>query len=79
MWTAAIQTYATFALALRKHFEKFFAFLRSEGVEPTNNSAERALRCAVQWQAGVRKANSPLHACSRSLAPGACRIERLPP
>jgi transposase len=38
------------ALALLKHFEKFFAFLRSEGVEPTNNSAERALRCAVQWR-----------------------------
>jgi transposase len=38
------------ALALLKHFEKFFAFLRHEGVEPTNNSAERALRCAVQWR-----------------------------
>ncbi len=38
------------ALALLKHFEKFFAFLRNEGVEPTNNSAERALRCAVQWR-----------------------------
>jgi transposase len=38
------------ALALLKHFEKFFAFLRIEGVEPTNNSAERALRCAVQWR-----------------------------
>ena len=38
------------ALALLKHFGKFFAFLRNEGVEPTNNSAERALRCAVQWR-----------------------------
>jgi transposase len=38
------------ALALLKHFERFFAFLRKEGVEPTNNSAERALRCAVQWR-----------------------------
>jgi transposase len=38
------------ALALLKHFEKFFAFLRNQGVEPTNNSAERALRCAVQWR-----------------------------
>ena len=38
------------ALALLKHFEKFFAFLSNEGVEPTNNSAERALRCAVQWR-----------------------------
>jgi hypothetical protein len=38
------------ALAMLKHFEMFFAFLRIEGVEPTNNSAERALRCAVQWR-----------------------------
>jgi transposase len=38
------------AVALLTHFEKFFAFLRNEGVEPTNNSAERALRCAVQWR-----------------------------
>jgi transposase len=41
---------ANLALALLKHFERFFAFLRNEGVEPTNNSAERALRCAVQWR-----------------------------
>jgi transposase len=41
---------ANLAFALLKHFEKFFAFLRNEGVEPTNNSAERALRCAVQWR-----------------------------
>lgn len=38
------------ALTLLKHFEEFFAFLRNEGVEPTNNSAECALRCAVQWR-----------------------------
>jgi transposase len=38
------------ACALLLHFEKFFAFLRNEGVEPTNNAAERALRCAVQWR-----------------------------
>jgi len=38
------------ACALLLHFEKFFAFLRNEGVEPTNNVAERALRCAVQWR-----------------------------
>ena len=38
------------ALALLNHLEKFFAFLRCEGVEPTNNSVERALRCAVQWR-----------------------------
>jgi transposase len=41
---------ANLALALLEHFERFFAFLRHEGVEPTNNVAERALRCAVQWR-----------------------------
>ncbi len=37
------------ALALLQHFERFFAFLRHEGVEPTNNVAERgaALRRAM--------------------------------
>jgi hypothetical protein len=58
------------AIALLQHFEKFFAFLRNKGVEPTNNSAERALRCAVQWrkvtsEAAVRKAKSPWRACSQ--------------
>jgi hypothetical protein len=38
------------ATALLVHFERFFTFLDKEGVEPTNNSAERALRCAVQWR-----------------------------
>ena len=38
------------ASALCLHFERFFTFLGKEGVEPTNNTAERALRCAVQWR-----------------------------
>jgi hypothetical protein len=28
----------------------FFTFVHEEGVEPTNNAAERALRTAVQWR-----------------------------
>ena len=32
------------------HHEKFFVFVHHEGVEPTNNRAERALRAAVQWR-----------------------------
>ena len=47
------------AVALLKHFERFFAFLRNEGVEPTNNSAERALRCAVQWRKTSFGSRSP--------------------
>jgi transposase len=38
------------AAALCVHFERFFTFLDKDGVEPTNNAAERALRCAVQWR-----------------------------
>jgi hypothetical protein len=38
------------ATALLTHFERFSTFLSHHGVEPTNNSTERALRCAVQWR-----------------------------
>src|SRR5206468_2151269 len=31
------------------HHQHFFTFVHEEGVEPTNNAAERALRTAVQW------------------------------
>jgi hypothetical protein len=42
------------ATALLAHFERFFTFLDKEGVEPTNNAAERALRCAVQCEFPAR-------------------------
>ena len=38
------------ATALVAQHEKFFVFVHHEGVEPTNNRAERALRSAVQWR-----------------------------
>ena len=38
------------ATALFLHFERLFTFLEEEGVEPTNNGAERILRTAVQWR-----------------------------
>jgi len=38
------------ATALFVHCGKFFVFIERDGVEPTNNTAERALRCAVQWR-----------------------------
>ena len=41
---------ANLASALFEHNERFFTFLEHEGVEPTNNSVERALRTAVQWR-----------------------------
>ncbi len=38
------------ATALFVHFHRLFTFLEEEGVEPTNNVAERILRTAVQWR-----------------------------
>ena len=38
------------ATALFVYNERLFVFLEKEGVEPTNNSAERALRTGVQWR-----------------------------
>jgi transposase len=38
------------ATALFVHHDKFFVFVHHDGVEPTNNRAERALRVAVQWR-----------------------------
>jgi transposase len=38
------------ARAFFLHTPDFFTFVREEGVEPTNNAAERALRTAVQWR-----------------------------
>jgi len=40
----------TFAKGLLKHWPHLFTFLAHEGVEPTNNSAERGIRPAVQWR-----------------------------
>ena len=38
------------ALALYEYNDRLFTFLETAGVEPTNNSAERALRIAVQMR-----------------------------
>ena len=38
------------AFAFFVHNEHFFTFVHEEGVDPTNNVAERALRTAVQWR-----------------------------
>ena len=51
------------ATALFEHNERLFTFLDQEGVEPTNNSAEPALRTGVQWRKicfGNRSANGEL-------------------
>jgi transposase len=38
------------ARAFFEHHRHFFTFVHEEGVEPTNNLSERALRHAVQWR-----------------------------
>jgi len=39
-------------LDILKHEQALFTFVHQQGVEPTNNSAERALRHAVIWRKG---------------------------
>jgi len=70
------------ATALFQHFERFFTFLHTEGVEPTNNAAERALRCAVQWRKtsfGSRSAEGEIAVARLLTVTRTCRIRnRLP-
>jgi len=40
----------TRAAGFLKNWDILFTFLRVEGVEPTNNTSERAIRPAVQWR-----------------------------
>lgn len=47
---AADAAVSNLARALFVHHPHFFTFVYEEGVEPTNNAAERALRTAVQWR-----------------------------
>jgi transposase len=68
------------ATALFVYNERLFTFLEEEGVEPTNNSVERALRTGVQWRKicfGNRSANGEL-ATSRLLTVAeTCDLQRL--
>jgi transposase len=70
------------ARALLVHFERFFTFLRKDGVEPTNNAAERALRCAVQWRKtsfGNRSAEGELAVARLLTVTRTCRIQNRAP
>jgi transposase len=73
---------ANLALALLQHFQRFFAFLRHEGVEPTNNVAERALRCAVQWRKisfGSRSAQGEVAVARLLTVTRTCRMQNRAP
>lgn len=59
---------ATFSKQLLRLWDALWTFSRVEGVEPTNNAAERALRHAVLWRKG----------CFGSRSEAGCRfVERL--
>lgn len=60
---AADADVSNLARALFVHHPHFFTFVHEDGVEPTNNVAERALRTAVQWRKimfGTRSADGEL-------------------
>jgi transposase len=68
------------ATALFAHNARLFTFLEHEGVEPTNNSAERALRTGVQWRKicfGNRSANGELATARLLTVAETCDLQRL--
>ena len=68
------------ASALFWHIQRLFIFLEHEGVEPTNNSAERALRTGVQWRKicfGNRSAQGELATARLLTIAETCELQRL--
>jgi transposase len=68
------------ATALFEHNERLFTFLELEGVEPTNNSVERALRIGVQWRKicfGNRSAIGELATARLLTVAETCDLQRL--
>ena len=68
------------ARALWEHNERLFTFLEHEGVEPTNNSAERALRTGVQWRKicfGNRSASGELATARLLTVSETCKLQQL--
>lgn len=70
------------ARALFEHAERLFTFLEHAGVEPTNNSAERALRTGVQWRKicfGNRSAAGEFATARLLTVTQTCRLHRRSP
>jgi transposase len=68
------------ARALWEHNERLFTFLEHEGVEPTNNGAERALRTGVQWRKicfGNRSARGELATARLLTVAETCELQKL--
>ena len=80
IWTARNNDVRNLATALFAHHEKFFVFVHHEGVEPTNNRAERALRAAVQWRKimfGNRSATGELAVARLLTVTRTCQMQQL--
>ena len=68
------------ARALWEHNERLYTFLQEEGVEPTNNTAERALRTGVQWRKicfGNRSASGELATARLLTVSQTCKLQQL--
>ena len=68
-----------FARALFLNFERLFVFQEHDGVEPTNNRAERTLRTAVQWRKicfGNRSAAGELATARLLTVMQTCRMQK---
>lgn len=68
------------ARALFLHLPHFFTFVYEEGVEPTNNAAERALRTAVQWRKimfGTRSDNGEVAVARLLTITRTCQLQQL--
>jgi transposase len=68
------------ATALFQYNQRLFTFLEEEGVEPTNNSAERALRTGVQWRKicfGNRSAAGELATARLLTVAETCDLQKL--
>jgi transposase len=68
------------ACALFVHHPHFFTFVHEDGVEPTNNVAERALRTAVQWRKimfGNRSAEGELAVARLLTVTRTCQLQQL--
>lgn len=68
------------ARALFLHLPHFFTFVHEEGVEPTNNAAERALRTAVQWRKimfGTRSLDGEIAMARLLTVTRTCQVQQL--
>jgi transposase len=77
---AADADVSNLARALFVHHAHFFTFVHEDGVDPTNNVAERALRTAVQWRKimfGNRSADGELAVARLLTVTRTCQLQQL--